>query len=146
MLRRADSDTRQNVHARRNSRISAQVARGSDAEQNPCNPWLRTSNTGTIPKNMPTNFQLKRLKLKLDIVEKPENRVHKLTDKILTRRFRSPVAVKTNKSKLTGHLHYQANLTISIKSENHDSCHALPYDVGPARPGFLGEASRVKLI
>ena len=28
----------------------------------------------------PTNFQLKRLKLKLDIVEKPENRVHKLTD------------------------------------------------------------------
>ena len=35
---------------------------------------------GTIPKNMPTNFQLKRLKLKLDIVEKPENRVHKLTD------------------------------------------------------------------
>ena len=27
-----------------------------------------------------TNFQLKRLKLNLDIVEKPENRVHKLTD------------------------------------------------------------------
>ena len=38
------------------------------------------TNIGTIPKNMPTNFQLKRLKLKLDIVEKPENRVHKLTD------------------------------------------------------------------
>ena len=37
-------------------------------------------NIGTIPKNMPTNFQPKRLKLKLDIVEKPENRVHKLTD------------------------------------------------------------------
>ena len=33
-----------------------------------------------IPKNVPTNFQFKRLKLKLDIVEKPENRVHKLTD------------------------------------------------------------------
>ena len=34
---------------------------------------------------MPTNFELKRskrlkLKLKLDIVEKPENRVYKLTD------------------------------------------------------------------
>ena len=29
---------------------------------------------------MPTNFELKRLKPKLDIVEKPENRVHKLTD------------------------------------------------------------------
>ena len=29
---------------------------------------------------MSTNFQLKRLKLNLDIVEKPENRVHKLTD------------------------------------------------------------------
>ena len=26
------------------------------------------------------NFQLKRLKLKLEIVKKPENRVHKLTD------------------------------------------------------------------
>ena len=29
---------------------------------------------------MSTNFQLERLKLNLDIVEKPENRVHKLTD------------------------------------------------------------------
>ena len=29
---------------------------------------------------MSTNFQIKRLKLNLDIVEKPENRVHKLTD------------------------------------------------------------------
>ena len=29
---------------------------------------------------MPTNFELNRLKPKLDIVEKPENRVHKLTD------------------------------------------------------------------
>ena len=37
------------------------------------------TNIGTIPKNMPTNFQLKRLKLKLDIVKKPENRVHELT-------------------------------------------------------------------
>ena len=40
----------------------------------------QATNIGTIPKNMPTNFQLKRLKLELDIVEKPENRVHKLTD------------------------------------------------------------------
>ena len=38
------------------------------------------TNIGTIPKNMSTNFQLKRLKLILSIVEKPENRVHKLTD------------------------------------------------------------------
>ena len=38
------------------------------------------TNIGTIPKNMHTNFQLKRLKLKLDIVIKPENRVHELTD------------------------------------------------------------------
>ena len=29
---------------------------------------------------MSSNFQLKRLKLKLDMVEKPENRVHELTD------------------------------------------------------------------
>ena len=36
-------------------------------------------NIGTIPKNMSTKFQLKRSKLNLDIVEKPENRVHKLT-------------------------------------------------------------------
>ena len=35
---------------------------------------------GTIPKNMSTNFQRKRLTLNLDIVEQPENRVHKLTD------------------------------------------------------------------
>ena len=29
---------------------------------------------------MPTNFELKRLTLKLDIAKKPENRVHELTD------------------------------------------------------------------
>ena len=83
MLRRADA--RQNVHARRNSRISA---RGSDAEQNPLLRTLHPTdrvNIGTIPKKMPTNFQLKRLKLKLDIVEKPENRVHKLTDSNVSR-------------------------------------------------------------
>ena len=34
---------------------------------------------------MPTNFELKRLKPKLDIVEKPETRVHKLTDSNGTR-------------------------------------------------------------
>ena len=41
-----------------------------------------STNIGTIPKNMPTNFddfELKRLKPKLDIVKKPENRVHELT-------------------------------------------------------------------
>ena len=46
---------------------------------------IGTATVGTIPfpKNMPTNFELKRFKRlnpKLDIVEKPENRVHKLTD------------------------------------------------------------------
>ena len=41
-----------------------------------------SKNIGTIPKNMSSNFELKRLKPKLevDIVEKPENRVHKLTN------------------------------------------------------------------
>ena len=34
---------------------------------------------------MSTNIKLKRLKLKLDIVEKPENRVHKLTDSNVSR-------------------------------------------------------------
>ena len=40
------------------------------------------ANIGIISRNIPTNFELKRLKVKpkLDIVEKPENRVHKLTD------------------------------------------------------------------
>ena len=38
------------------------------------------TNIGTIPKNMFTNFELKQLKPKLDIVKKPENRVHELTD------------------------------------------------------------------
>ena len=37
-------------------------------------------NIAIIPKNMPTNFELKQLKPKLDIVKKPENRVHELTD------------------------------------------------------------------
>ena len=43
------------------------------------------TNIGTLPKNMSTNFQLKRLKLNLDNVEKPENRVHKLTDSNVSR-------------------------------------------------------------
>ena len=34
---------------------------------------------------MPTNFELKQLKLKLDIVEKAENREHKLTDSNVSR-------------------------------------------------------------
>ena len=38
------------------------------------------TNIGTIPEKTPTNFEPKRLKPKLDNVEKPENRVHKLTD------------------------------------------------------------------
>ena len=54
-----------------------------------------TMNIGTIPKNMPTNFQPKQLKLKLDIVEKPENRVHKLTDSNV-----SPAAVTSRFTKL----------------------------------------------
>ena len=67
------ADTRQNVRARRNSRISARARKRRRAKS-------LATNIGTIPKNMSTNFQLKRLKLNLDIVEKPENRVHKLTD------------------------------------------------------------------
>ena len=39
-----------------------------------------STNIGTIPKNMLTNFELKQLKPKLDIAKKPENRVHELTD------------------------------------------------------------------
>ena len=50
-----------------------------------CRAKSLATNIGTIPKNMSTNFQLKRLKLNLDIVEKPENRVHKLTDSNVSR-------------------------------------------------------------
>ena len=39
---------------------------------------------------MPTNFELKRLKPKLDIVEKPGNRVHKLTDSNVSHPNRNP--------------------------------------------------------
>ena len=37
---------------------------------------------------MLTNFELKQLKPKLDIVKKPENRVHELTDSNVSRRVR----------------------------------------------------------
>ena len=36
---------------------------------------------------MLTNFELKRLKPKLDIVKKPENRVHELTDSNVSLQF-----------------------------------------------------------
>ena len=46
--------------------------------------WAKYLSTkiGTISRNMPTycNFEPKRLKRKLDILKKPENRVHRLTD------------------------------------------------------------------
>ena len=47
-----------------------------------------STNIGTIPKNMPTNFELERLKPKLDIFKIPENRVHELTDSLSRRRAR----------------------------------------------------------
>ena len=43
------------------------------------------TNIESIPKNVHTNFELKRLKPKLDIVKKPENRVHELTDSNVSR-------------------------------------------------------------
>ena len=46
----------------------------------PNNAKSFSTNIGTILNNMLTNFELKRLEPKLDIVEKPENRVHELTD------------------------------------------------------------------
>ena len=65
------------------------------------------TNIGTIPKNMPTNFQLKRLKLKLDIVEKPENRVHKLTDSngALLTIVHPPLSVTLQDSLGNSHIH-----------------------------------------
>ena len=49
--------------------------RWSDAEQNRSVQTFKLSQTN----NMHTNFEPKRLKQKLDIVEKHENRVHRLT-------------------------------------------------------------------
>ena len=63
---------RQNVRSRRNMRISARRKQSGTKSLG--------VNIVTIPTNMPTNFELKRLKLKLDIAKKPENRVHELTD------------------------------------------------------------------
>ena len=54
-----------------------------------------STNIGTIPKNIPTNFELKRLKPKLDIVKKLENRVHEveLTDSNVSLQVRAVVRV-----------------------------------------------------
>ena len=70
LLRRADM--RQNVRARVIRAYLRDKAKQSGTKS-------LSANIGTIPKNMPTNFELKRLKPKLDIVKKPENRLHKLT-------------------------------------------------------------------
>ena len=60
LLHRADKRQNVRIFARRRAKFLA-------------------TNIGIISRNMPihTNFKLKRLKPKLDIVEKPENRVHK---------------------------------------------------------------------
>ena len=42
---------------------------------------------------MLTNFELKQLKRKLDIVKKPENRVHELTDSNVSPDFRVNILV-----------------------------------------------------
>ena len=39
-----------------------------------------TTQTKSLGTNMPTNFERKRLKPRLDIIEKPKNRVHRLAD------------------------------------------------------------------
>ena len=70
---------RQNVRARRNLRISA---RRNNPEQN---PWVRTLELSEIACLPILIFELKRLKLKLDIAKKPENRVHELTDSNVSR-------------------------------------------------------------
>ena len=98
-----------NVHARRNSRMSTRVARGSDATPSK----ILGYNIGTIPKNMSTKFQLKRSKLNLDIVEKPENREHKLTDSnvspamhIVDQRMGSKYSTKAKTNKWTNVVFY----------------------------------------
>ena len=65
-------------------RYAPKCARGSEFAHICAAKQSRTKSLGTnivtIPINMPTNFELKRLKPKLDIAKKPENRVHELTD------------------------------------------------------------------
>ena len=55
--------------------ILAQICATKPARTKPFN-----KNIVIIQKNMPTTCELKRYKPKLDIVEKPENRAHELTD------------------------------------------------------------------
>ena len=99
MLRRAD--LRQNVRARRNSRISARAMKQSETKS-------LGKNIGTIPKNMLTNFELKQLKRKLDIVKKPENRVHELTDSNVSRALASTI----NNTRLETCRHLRTRLPI----------------------------------
>ena len=60
---------------------------------------------------MLTNFELKQLKPKLDIVKKPENRVHELTDSNVS--LTAPVVRLTNgMSQLVSHYpHSHTSLT-----------------------------------
>ena len=58
--------TRQNVHAPEFTNIRATKRRRAKSF---------ATNIGTVLRNMPTNFEPKQSKLKLDIVKKPENRV-----------------------------------------------------------------------
>ena len=57
---------------------------------------------------MPTNFELERLKPKLDIFKIPENRVHELTDSNVSQMLRF-------RSRLIKDYNYNNYISISIK-------------------------------
>ena len=63
------------------------------------------TNIVTIPNNMPTNFELKQLKPKLDIAKKPENRVHELTDSNISPMDRIHLGIWQGKVRICQFMH-----------------------------------------
>ena len=97
------------MHSLRNSRISNRYllsTRRSDAEQT---PWLRTLKLFQRTCLPMSNLELKRLKPKLDIVKKPENRVHRPYSRV------SPAPRKSTNVGNHSHLTFvHASITVKI--------------------------------
>ena len=69
---------------------------------------------------MPTNFELERLKLKLDIFKIPENRVHELTDSNVSRIIRpaKKSIIKGRRFNINANGHFKAVRCIYAKTRH----------------------------
>ena len=74
------------------------------------------TNIGTIPKNMPIIYQFWRLNPKLDIFEKPENRVHRPYSRISLRKSTN-VGNHSHSCKFAGT--FFVNTSITVKMPGH---------------------------